>query len=120
MEFAIPAISPKAASLRFWYGASIAEFAVASAEEIVGQLTLNSSFDVDRTQAAAWLAQIEFLQSQLNGLAGSIFFEFNIPRMGRLGCRFWPTVRAFVRGRNYNYKRMFVGEGHAPSLLPRR
>jgi hypothetical protein len=83
MEFALPAVSPKAASLRFWYGASIAEFVGASPQEIVGQLTLNSSFDVDRTQAAAWLAEIEFLQSKLSDLAGLIFFEFNIPRMGR-------------------------------------
>ena len=83
MELATPAISPKAVSLRFWYGASIAEFVSTSAEEIVGQLTLNSSFDIDRTQAAAWLEEIEFLQSKLSDLAGSIFFEFNIPRMGR-------------------------------------
>ncbi len=83
MEFALPAVSPKAASLRFWYGASIAEFVSTSAEKIIGQLTLNSSFDVDRSQAAAWLTEIEFLQSTLSDLAGSIFFEFNIPRMGR-------------------------------------
>ena len=83
MEFATPAVSTKAASSRFWYGASIAEFVGASAEKIVGQLTLNSSFDIDRSQAAAWLAEIEFLQSKLSDLAGSIFFEFNIPRMGR-------------------------------------
>jgi hypothetical protein len=83
MELTTPTISPKAISLRFWYGASIAEFVSTSAEKIVGQLTLNSSFDIDRTQAAAWLAEIEFLQSKLSELAGSIFFEFNIPRMGR-------------------------------------
>ncbi len=77
------AVSSKVSSLRFWYGASISEFVESNAEKIVGQLTLNSSFDIDRTQAAAWLAQIEFLQSQLNELSGSIFFEFNIPRMGR-------------------------------------
>ena len=53
MEFALPAVSPKAAPLRFWYGASIAEFVESNAERIVGQLTLNSSFDIDRTQAAA-------------------------------------------------------------------
>ena len=75
--------SRKAASLRFWYGTSIEEFVGASAEKIVGQLTLNSSFDIDRSQAAAWLAEIELLQSKLSDLAGSIFFEFNIPRMGR-------------------------------------
>jgi hypothetical protein len=83
MEFALPAVSPKAASLRFWYGASVAEFIRSSTAEIVGQMTLSSSFDVDQTQAAAWLAEIEFLQSQLKSLTGSIFFEFNIPRMGR-------------------------------------
>src|SRR6266496_843486 len=83
MEVAVAAVSSKVSSLRFWYGASISEFVESNAEKIVGQLTLNSSFDIDRTQAAAWLAQIEFLQSQLNELSGSIFFEFNIPRMGR-------------------------------------
>src|SRR5881394_2753346 len=83
METAASTVSGRAASLRFWYGASVAEFVGTSAEKIVGQLTLNSSFDIDRTQAAAWLAEIEFLQSKLSGLAGSILFEFNIPRMGR-------------------------------------
>src|SRR5438552_1723493 len=83
MENAATTVSERAASLRFWYGASVAEFVGTSAERIVGQLTLNSSFDIDRTQAASWLAEIEFLQSKLSDLAGSIFFEFNIPRMGR-------------------------------------
>src|SRR5881392_2214840 len=83
VELADPTISAKASSLRFWYGASISEFVESNAEKIVGQLTLNSSFDIDRTQAAAWLAQIEFLRSQLKGRSGSVFFEFNIPRMGR-------------------------------------
>src|SRR5947199_5386932 len=83
METAASTISERAASLRFWYGASVAEFVGTSAEKIVGQLTLNSSFDIDRSQAAAWLAEIEFLQLQLKDFSGSIFFEFNIPRMGR-------------------------------------
>jgi hypothetical protein len=83
VKLADPTISSKAASLRFWYGASIAEFVESNAEKIVGQLTLNSSFDIDRTQAAAWLAQIDFLQAEVNGFTESIFFEFNIPRMGR-------------------------------------
>jgi schlafen family protein len=69
--------------MRFWYSASIAEFVGANTQEIIGQLTLNSSFNIDRNQAAAWLLEIEFLRSKLSDLAGSIFFEFNIPRMGR-------------------------------------
>jgi hypothetical protein len=83
VEGPITATLTRPSSLRFWYGASTAEFLGASAQEIVGQLTLNSSFDVDRTQAVAWLAEIEFLQSKLSDLPGPIFFEFNIPRMGR-------------------------------------
>jgi hypothetical protein len=76
-------LSPKAISLRFWHGASIAEFVGANAEEIVGRLTRNSSFDIARTQAASWFTEIDLLQPKLIDLAGSIFFEFNIPRMGR-------------------------------------
>jgi hypothetical protein len=70
-------------SLRFWYGASIAEFVHASTEAVLGELTRNCEFALIPTQRDAWLSQIEFLRSQLLGLSGSIFFEFNIPRMGR-------------------------------------
>ena len=83
MELADPTISAKAASLRFWYGASIAEFLDASPESVLGQLAFNCDFALIPTQRDAWLAQIEFLRLQLRGLSGSIFFEFNIPRMGR-------------------------------------
>jgi len=70
-------------SLRFWYGASIAEFVHASTEAVLGELTRNCEFALIPTQRDAWLAQIEFLRPQLKDLSGSIFFEFNIPRMGR-------------------------------------
>jgi len=70
-------------SLRFWYGASIAEFLDASSEAVLGHLTANCEFALIPTQRDAWLAQIEFLRSPLKGFSGSIFFEFNIPRMGR-------------------------------------
>src|SRR5436309_13314731 len=83
MEEAVAAVGPKAASLRFWYGASIADFLDASSETVLGQLEFNCEFALIPTQRDAWLAQIEFLRSQLTGLSGSIFFEFNIPRMGR-------------------------------------
>ncbi len=68
---------------RYWYGASIRDFLAANSDEILGQLSRNCSFPVLPTQRDAWLAQIEFLNAQLTGLTGSIFFEFSIPRMGR-------------------------------------
>jgi Schlafen group 3, DNA/RNA helicase domain len=83
MELSIPAVSAKAASLRFWYGASIAEFLATEPRAILGDLSQHSGFAVLPTDTAAWLTEIEFLQSKLSDLAGSIFFEFNIPRMGR-------------------------------------
>jgi hypothetical protein len=75
-------ISAKAAS-RFWYGASIAEFLEADPQNVLGQLAFNCDFALIPTQRDAWLSQIEFLRSELRGLSGSVFFEFNIPRMGR-------------------------------------
>jgi DUF2075 family protein len=75
----IPPISP----LRAWYGASISDFILDSPDKIFGQLAKNSDFDLIATQRNAWLAQIEFLQSKLQGLTGSLYLEFNIPRMGR-------------------------------------
>jgi len=73
----------RASSLRSWYGATIAEFLGSQTDAVVGQLAVNCDFALIPTQRDAWLAQIEFLRSQLNDLTGSIFFEFNIPRMGR-------------------------------------
>ena len=83
MELPDPTISGKASSLRFWYGATIADFLEKDSEAVLGQLTANCEFALIPTQRDAWLAQIEFLRSQLKGLSGSVFFEFNIPRMGR-------------------------------------
>jgi hypothetical protein len=83
VELSDAIITGKSSSLRFWYGGSIAEFLDASSEAVLGQLALNCDFALIPTQRDAWLAQIEFLRSQLEGLIGSVFFEFNIPRMGR-------------------------------------
>ncbi len=70
-------------SLRAWYGAPIADFLATNVETVLGQLAANCDFALIPTQRDAWLAQIEILRSQLKGINGSVFFEFNIPRMGR-------------------------------------
>lgn len=68
---------------RAWYGASIGEFLQTQSDTIVGRLATNCDFNLLQTQTDAWLAQIRLLQSCLPGLTGSLFLEFNIPRMGR-------------------------------------
>lgn len=70
-------------SLRAWYGASIGEFLSSSADTIFAQLAKRNDFDLVSTQREAWIEQIDFLRSALNGFSGVIFLEFNIPRMGR-------------------------------------
>ncbi|HEX9982149.1 MAG TPA: DUF2075 domain-containing protein [Thermoanaerobaculia bacterium] len=68
---------------RAWYASSIEGFCAATTNEILGALTAHTTFSVLETQRDAWKAQIEFLRERLRGLTGSVFFEFNIPRMGR-------------------------------------
>ena len=68
---------------RAWYGATIAEFLQTNPDIILGRLARNSDFTVLATQMDAWLVQIGLLRAQPIGLKGSIFLEFNIPRMGR-------------------------------------
>lgn len=56
---------------------------LADAQAILGNLTNNCDGSVIPTQRDAWLAQIRILRAQLSGMEGWVFFEFNIPRMGR-------------------------------------
>lgn len=70
------------ASSRAWYSASIAEFRNAQPDLVFGILAKNPDFDLATTQKGAWLEQIAFLQKNLDGLSGTLFLEFNIPRMG--------------------------------------
>jgi hypothetical protein len=71
------------AAERAWFGAPLAEFATYDPELIIGRLTKYSEFAVLPTQRDAWFAQIAILQQALRGLRGSVYLEFNIPRMGR-------------------------------------
>ena len=78
-----PETATEALSSRAWYRAPISEFLQASPDSILGRLASNSEFTLLLTQKDAWLIQIAILQNQLVGLTGSLFLEFNIPRIGR-------------------------------------
>jgi hypothetical protein len=68
---------------RFWYGDTIAGFSSTSVESVVGALSLPNPFVTTPAQVAAWRDQVELLRSELEGLDGNIYFEFDIPRIGR-------------------------------------
>jgi len=68
---------------RAWYGASISDFLQTAPETVLGRLATNSDFALLPTQRDAWIVQLKVLAASLKGLIGSLFLEFNIPRMGR-------------------------------------
>ncbi len=68
---------------RAWYGSTIDEFLRTPIDEVVKSLVVNSDFPVLPTQRDAWVGSIDVLNQSLEGLKGSLFLEFNIPRMGR-------------------------------------
>src|ERR1700760_4190745 len=68
---------------RSWYGASIRDFLTADTKSILGELATYAGDGHFASQRDAWNAQIEILGRELQKLDGWIFFEFNIPRMGR-------------------------------------
>lgn len=73
----------KSSLARAWYAAAIRDFLLSDSKTILGSLASNCDAELLTTQRDAWLAQIEILRTRLSNLEGWIFFEFNIPRMGR-------------------------------------
>ena len=68
---------------RYWYGDTIDAFSTATVESVVGSLSLANPLDTTPDQIIAWREQVELLRPQLQGLDGAIYFEFDIPRIGR-------------------------------------
>src|ERR1035437_4614568 len=69
--------------LNYYYRDSIELFLKKSTEEIIGKIALSNQFDSNTNQNKSWEHQIQMLKSALEGLNGSLFFEFSIPRMGK-------------------------------------
>ncbi len=69
---------------RAYYTNSIKSFLSESESSIVGKLSLqHTNRSLEDQQINAWLHQIHILKNQLTSLAGMIYFEFSIPRMGK-------------------------------------
>ena len=66
-----------------FYKSTIQEFIVDSSQKILGCLAQNNHYELTHEQRNAWLIEIRLLQDNLNGLAGFIFLEYAIPRMGK-------------------------------------
>ena len=72
-------------SLRYYYSDTIQSFLNRDPDDIVGKLTVASPHKVDNDTKSSWLDEIAVLKSLLPKYVGkgSVYFEYNIPRMGR-------------------------------------
>lgn len=69
---------------RAYYNNTILGFLTEDSNSILDQLSLNhTNRSLEELQRNAWIKQIEILKEELKGIDGSIYFEFQIPRMGK-------------------------------------
>lgn len=70
---------------RYYYSDSISGFLGTNTNEIVGTLALASQHDINDETSNSWFEEIESLRNVLAPYKdrGSVYFEYNIPRMGR-------------------------------------
>ena len=73
------------AAKRFYYSDTITDFLNRNTDEIIGKLTLSSRHDINDETAQSWTEEILTLRNALLPYSGngSVYFEYNIPRMGR-------------------------------------
>ena len=70
---------------RYYYSDTISDFLERKTDEIIGRLTLASQHDINDETSQSWVEEIMTLRGALAPYAGhgSVYFEYNIPRMGR-------------------------------------
>ena len=73
------------AAKRYFYSSTITDFLSKSVDEIVGTLTQADTHDINKETSNSWVEEIDTLKQSLSDFSnrGSLYFEYNIPRMGR-------------------------------------
>lgn len=73
------------ATTRYYYSSAISEFIGEEETSIVGKLTGSSQHDINKETSFSWKAEIKSLKDAFKDYSGrgSIYLEYNIPRMGR-------------------------------------
>lgn len=65
-----------------YYAADVADFVGAPPAHVLGLLSSASTFDINATQRDAWEVEIDVLKRELVGVPGTLFLEFDVPRVG--------------------------------------
>lgn len=77
----MPAATPRPATAAY-FSSTIEQFLASTPAEVLGQLAGTSGHTAEATQLDAWKQQITLLQQALQGIEGSLFLEFDVPRLG--------------------------------------
>ena len=65
-----------------YYSADLSDFFNSPTDRVIGELTTNSEYAVEPAQRDAWLTQVDILREALSNATGTLFLEFNVPRIG--------------------------------------
>jgi hypothetical protein len=65
-----------------YYSAPVDRFLDSDPNQTLGVLTAAHTHDLDIEQRQAWEEEISILRGALGGLVGTIFLEFDVPRLG--------------------------------------
>ncbi len=65
-----------------YYSSAVNDFITAPPASVLGSMASNSQFTLTLEQLNAWEIQIELLQESLPTVSGSVFLEFDVPRIG--------------------------------------
>ena len=65
-----------------YYSAPVDQFLDSDSNQTLGVLVAAHTHDLDIEQRQAWQEEINILRGALGGLAGTIFLEFDVPRLG--------------------------------------
>jgi len=65
-----------------YYWSSISDFLAADPMALLGTLSSSHEHAVDPTQQQAWEQELHILRDVVKGLAGAIYLEFEVPRLG--------------------------------------
>lgn len=73
------------AAKRYYYSDTITDFFQKEDTVVIGELALACSHDINDETMKSWLDELRVMRSALEKYKnrGSVYFEYNIPRMGR-------------------------------------
>jgi hypothetical protein len=75
--------APENRAVSAYYWAPVSAFLSSSAVEVIGQLTTaNTRGALEGVQAEAWEEELQILREALQGLQGTLYLEFDVPRLG--------------------------------------